>query len=261
MQFIDTHAHLDDEQLAPDLGAVITRAQEAGVVAIVAVGTTLETSRQAVQLAREHTLVRAAVGMHPNYLGQASPADWSAVAELAREPEVVAIGETGLGRFRTDSPFDLQVDYFERHLAVARERKLPIVIHCRDAEEDVLRCLTAAAGTGRVSGVMHSFSGQAATAARCVELGLCISFAGQLTFKNRKFDALREVAKLVPLDRLLVETDSPYLAPEPHRGERNEPAHVRFTAERLAELRVMDPAALATATTANARRLFGLPDF
>ena len=163
-----------------------------------------------------------------------------------------------MDRVRTDSPFHLQVDYFERHLALARQRNLPIVVHCRDAEADVLRCLASSGGTGLVRGVMHSFSGQAATAAQCVELGLHISFAGQLTFKNRKFDALREVARLVPLDRLLVETDSPYLAPEPYRGQRNEPAYVRLTAERLAELRGLTPVELATVTTANARELLRL---
>ena len=258
MELIDTHAHLDDEQLAPDLDAVIARAKAAGVVTIVAVGTTLETSRQAVQLAHNHTIVRAAVGIHPNYAAQASAGDWQSVVDLSREPRVVAVGETGLDRFRTDTPFEQQVDYFERHLGLARERALPVIIHCRDAEPDVLHCLSAAAGAGPVRGVMHSFSGQAATAARCLELGLYISFAGQLTFKNRKFDALREVARLVPLDRLLVETDSPYLAPEPHRGERNEPAYVRLTAERLADLRGMTFAELAAATASNARRLFGI---
>jgi TatD DNase family protein len=257
MELIDTHAHLDDEQLAPDSDSVLVRARAAGVVAIVAVGTTFETSRQAVQLAGKHAIVRAAVGIHPNYAALAGAGDWRAVVELSREPGVVAVGETGLDRFRSDTPFDQQVDHFERHLGLAGERALPVIIHCRDAEQDVLRCLTAAAGAGPLRGVMHSFSGQAATAARCVELGLYISFAGQLTFKNRKFDALREVARLVPLDRLLIETDSPYLAPEPHRGARNEPAHVRFTAERLAELRGMTPTDLAAATASNARKLFG----
>jgi TatD DNase family protein len=138
---------------------------------------------------------------------------------------------------------------------LAGELGLPVVIHCRDAESDVLAVLERAPA-GSLKGVMHSFTGSAATAARCVELGLHISFAGQITFANRKFDALREVARIVPADRLLVETDSPYLAPEPHRGKRNKPAYVRFTCEQLARLRGMDTNELATVTSFNAKRLF-----
>jgi TatD DNase family protein len=258
MELVDTHAHLDDEQFASDLNAVIERACAGGVTAIVAVGTTLETSRRAVQLTHEHPGVRAAVGIHPNYAAQAADNDWSEIAQLARELEVVAIGETGLDRFRDDTPFELQRENFERHLFLARERRLPVIIHCRDADADVLPCLEIAAREGPVRGVMHSFTGQAATAARCLELGLYISFAGQLTYTNRKFDVLREVARVVPADRLLVETDSPYLAPEPHRGERNEPAHVQLTASRLAEIRGISFEQLANLTTSNARTLFQL---
>jgi TatD DNase family protein len=256
MELVDTHAHLDDDQFASDLTAVLERARAANVSTIVAVGTTLETSRRAVQLAREHAIVRAAVGIHPNYAAQATADDWSQIERLASEPEVVAIGETGLDRFRNDTPFDLQRNYFERHLGLSRQRQLPVIIHCRDADADVLPCLELAAGAGPVIGVMHSFTGQAATAARCLELGLYISFAGQLTYTNRKFDTLREVARIVPSDRLLVETDSPYLAPEPHRGQRNEPAHVQLTASRLAEIRGVSLDELANLTASNARTLF-----
>ncbi len=258
MQLVDTHCHLDDERFANDVDAVLSRAADAGVQSIVAVGTTLETSRRAIELARKTPLVRAAVGIHPNYVAASTHDDWPAVVALASEPEVVAIGETGLDRFRNDTPIEHQIESFHRHLGLSRECHKPIIIHCRDAEADVLRCLEDAASAGPVCGVMHSFTGQAATAARCVELGLYISFAGQLTFTNRKFDALREVARCVPADRLLVETDSPYLAPEPHRRERNEPAYVALTAQRLAELRQFEPAELSGITTENARRLFGL---
>jgi TatD DNase family protein len=258
MEFADTHAHLDNEQFEPDLAGVMDRARAANVMTIIAVGTTLQTSRRAVQLAREHPIVRAAVGIHPNYAAQAPDEDWPEIAYLSREPEVVAIGETGLDRFRDDTPFDRQRDYFERHLLLARERRLPVIIHCRDAESDVLPCLEAASSEGPLTGVMHSFTGQAATAARCLELGLYISFAGQLTYTNRKFDVLREVARIVPPDRLLVETDSPYLAPEPHRGQRNEPANVRLTAARLAEIRGLSLEQAADMTNANAQMLFQL---
>jgi TatD DNase family protein len=256
MQLIDTHAHLDDEQFAADRDAVIQRAQAAGVTAVLAVGTTLQTSRQAVRLAGQYPIVHAAVGVHPNYAAAAAPEDWDQLVELSSAAKIVAIGETGLDRFRTDTPFSLQVEYFMRHCDLARQRGLPLVIHCRDAEADLVEYLSGAAHPWQ--GVMHSFTGGAATAARCVELGLHISFAGQITYTNRKFDALREVARLVPPDRLLVETDSPYLAPEPHRGQRNEPAHVSLVAARLAAIRGLDNDELARVTTANARRLFQL---
>jgi TatD DNase family protein len=258
MELVDTHAHLDDERFASDFDAVLARARDAGLATILAVGTTLETSRRAVELARASPMIRAAVGIHPNYAAAADPSEWSAVCELAGAPEVVAIGETGLDRFRNDTPFDTQLDYFRRHIELSIARRLPVVIHSRDAEADVLACLGQAASAGPLAGIMHSFTGSAAVAARSIELGMHISFAGQLTFTNRKFDALREVARCVPLDRLLVETDSPYLAPEPHRGGRNEPAHVAITARRLAELRGMTPEELALHTTANARKLFRL---
>jgi TatD DNase family protein len=256
MEYFDTHAHLDDEQFASDFDAVVQRARDAGVTAVLAVGTTLATSRRAVELARANAMIRAAVGIHPNYAAAAEAADWPAVCELARAPEVVAVGETGLDRFRNDTPFEIQLDYFQRHLELSVNRRLPVVIHSREAEADVLACLERASSDGPLAGIMHSFTGSAATAARSLELGMHISFAGQLTFTNRKFDALREVARCVPLDRLLVETDSPYLAPEPHRGERNEPAHVALTARRLAELRGMAAEQMALQTTANARKLF-----
>lgn len=258
MELVDTHAHLDAEQFATDLDAVIDRARASGVAAIIAVGTTLETSWQAVQLAKKYHSVRAAVGIHPNHVAEA-PRDLGLIIAYAKEPEVVAIGETGLDRFRDDAPFEQQLEYFGRQARLAFDRQLPLVIHCRDAEADLLRCLEESAAARPLRGVMHSFTGTAATAARCVELGLHISFAGQITYTNRKFDALREVARLVPIDRLLVETDSPYLAPEPHRGQRNEPSFVQFTAQRLAELRGMSTDELASVTSANGRKLFRLP--
>jgi TatD DNase family protein len=257
MELVDTHAHLADEQFAADADAVLERAQSHNVSLIVAIGIDVETSRQAIELARRTPLIRASVGIHPNYANAARAGNWDEIAELARESEVVAIGETGLDRFRSDTPFDQQIDYFERHLALAESLKLPVVIHSRDADNDVISVLERqATRCATIRGVMHSFTGSAATAARCLELGLHISFAGQITFANRKFDALREVAKFVPDDRLLVETDSPYLAPEPHRGRRNEPAYVRLTSERLALLRGTGINEIGALTSANARLLF-----
>ena len=256
MRLFDTHAHLDEEAFRPDRAEVIARARQAGLERIVTIGTTAATSRDAVEIAESDPLVYAAVGIQPNYVSGEQPGDWEAIEELARRPKVVAIGETGLDRYWDHAPFDLQTEFFQRHIDLARRRGLPFVVHCRDAERDVVAQLRSAADVGPLQGVMHSFSGDVETARACLELGLYISFAGMVTFK--KNDALRAVAAAVPLDRLLIETDAPYLAPVPFRGKRNEPAYVEHTAECLANVRNMPVAKLAEATTANARRLFGI---
>jgi TatD DNase family protein len=257
MRLIDTHAHLDEEAFRPDRNEVVARAAAGGVAAIVSIGTTAATSREAVEIANAHPSVYAAVGIQPNYVSQAEPGDWELIEDLARRPRVVAIGETGLDRYWDHAPFDLQVEHFRKHLELARRLDLPFVVHCRDAEREVVGELKLAATAAPLRGVMHSFSGDAETATACIELGLYISFAGMLTFK--KNETLRRVAAQIPLDRLLVETDSPYLAPVPFRGKRNEPAYVRHTAECLATVRGLTLEQIAEQTTANARRLFRLP--
>jgi TatD DNase family protein len=255
---IDTHAHLDDPQLAADLPDVLARARAAGVAQVVTVATSAASSAACLALAGEHSSLSATAGIHPNHAAQAAPGDWDAVVRLAAAPRVVGIGETGLDRHWDDTPFPLQEEYFARHLELGRRTGKPVVIHCREAEADVLRMLRDAHGRyGPVRGVMHSFTGGRALAEECLRMGLYISFAGMLTYKNAA--ALREVASALPPDRLLVETDSPYLAPVPVRGKRNEPANVAHTAACLAGLLGMTPAALAERTTANARELFGLP--
>jgi TatD DNase family protein len=257
MTLIDTHAHLDDPRFAADLPAVLARAQAAGVARIVTIGIDRPTSEASLALARQHPQLAAAVAIQPNHAAESGPGDFDRIAELATDPLVVAVGETGLDRYWDRAPFELQEAFFVRHLALARRLGKPVVIHCRQAEADVVRVLAADfAARGPVPGVMHSFSGDAGTAAACLDLGLHVSFAGMVTYKTA--DSLRAVAATVPLDRLLVETDSPYLAPEPVRGKRNEPAHVAHTLRRLAAVRGEDAEALAAATTANARRLFGL---
>jgi TatD DNase family protein len=256
MQLIDTHAHLDEETFRHDVDHVVARAREAGVVAIITIGTTAASSRLAVELTKRYESVYAAVGIQPNYVAEAKPGDWEVIVELAREPKVVAIGETGLDRYWDHTPLDLQAEYFSRHIELARERDLPFVVHCREAEDDVVALLAAAAGSHRLQGVMHSSTGNLKTAEACVELGLHISFAGMLTFK--KNDSLRHVAARVPGERLLVETDAPYLAPTPYRGKRNEPAYVQHTAACLAETRGVAVEEIAAITTANARSLFGV---
>ena len=256
MRFFDTHCHLDEEAFSQDIDQVVARARDEGLVGLVTIGTTAASSRAAVDLAGRFPGVHAVVGIQPNYVAEASEDDWETIRGLAGKPGVVAVGETGLDRYWDHTPLDVQVEMFRRHMALAREHDLPFVVHCREAEADVLAELEREVGQGPLRGIMHSFSGDAATAARCVELGMHISLSGMLTYK--KNDALRGVAADIPLERLLVETDAPYLAPIPFRGKRNEPAHVRHTAECLAEVKGIAVEELAEATTANALRVFGL---
>ncbi len=256
---IDTHAHLFDERFAPDLPAVLERAAAAGVERVVCLGIDRESNRQSVRIANEYPLVLAAVGIQPNHVAEATPGDWDEVVRLAEsEPRVVAIGETGLDRYWDRTPLSLQEEYFVRHIELARRLGKPFVIHCREAEADVVRVLRSEyTRHGPVRAVMHSFSGDQATVRACLEMGLYISFAGMLTYPSA--GNLREVAREVPLDRLLVETDCPYLAPQPVRGKRNEPAYVAHTAAVLATLKGVTVAELSEQTTRNARALFGLP--
>ena len=253
----DTHTHLDQPEFDATRDEVVAQALEVGVRRIVAVGTTAPSSRQSVQLARQYECVAAAVGIQPNYVAEAVEGDWDCVVQLVDEPEVVAIGETGLDRHWDFAPFELQQDYFDRHLRLAQERKLPFIVHMRDCEDDIMQMLREARRRGPLRGIMHSFTGEAAMAAECVELGLHISFAGMITYK--KSTGLRECAATVPDDRLLLETDSPYLPPEPVRGKRpNQPANLRHTAECVAGVRGVSLEQLAKQTTGNACRLFGL---
>ncbi len=212
------------------------------------------------RLAEEHDFF-AAVGIHPNSTAEAAPGDWQRVTALVGHPWVVALGETGLDRYWDFAPLPMQQEYLDRHLRLAQERDLPVILHCRDAADDLMPMLRAAADRGPLRGVLHAFSGDAALAAECLALGLYVSFAGNVTYSNRKFDPLRAAAKTIPDDRLLVETDSPYLVPQVFRGKkkRNEPAYMVHAAAFLAELREVPVEKLAPITTANARRLFRLP--
>jgi TatD DNase family protein len=258
VDLIDTHAHLDDERFAGDLPAVLERARAAGVRRIIIIATTAASSAACVALAARHAdILAASVGIQPNHVAEANPGDWDEVVRLVTAAGVVAVGETGLDRHWDYTPFAQQEDYFARHLELARRHNRAVVIHCRDAEADTVRMLRADFGWhGPVRAVMHSFTGDLATAQACLEMGLFISFAGMVTYKTAQ--NLRDVAARVPLDRLLIETDSPYLSPVPLRGQRNEPAHVIHTANCLADVLQIAPAALAEQTSENARRLFGL---
>jgi TatD DNase family protein len=255
MQLIDTHAHLDQPEFDDDRPEVVARAREAGVENIVAVGISADTSDVCVALASEYEGVRAAVGMQPNYLADAQPGDWDRIVAMLARPGAVAIGETGLDRYWDFTPFNVQQDYFDRHIRLSQERGLPFIVHMRDCDEDILVMLREARQRGPLNGVLHSFTGSRAMADESLAMGLYISFAGMVTFK--KSAELRSIAAAVPADRILVETDSPYLTPEPVRKiKRNEPAHVRHTAACLAEVRGVSLEAFAEQTTANAKRLF-----
>ncbi len=253
--WIDTHTHLDDNQFDSQRARVVARAQQAGVVAMLAVGTTADSSQTCVDLAGRFDAVFAAVGIQPNHTEQAEPDDWERIVRLSGEDRVVAVGETGLDRYWDYSPWAVQQDYFDRHIRLAQRRDLPLIIHMRDCERETVAMLEAASGRHTLRGVMHAFTGSAETAARCIELGLHVSFAGMVTYK--KSEELRAVAREIPAERLLVETDCPYLSPHPQRGQRpNEPALIVHTASCLAEVRGVDLATLAAQTTENTRRLF-----
>lgn len=262
MNLVDTHAHLDSSRYDKDRAAVISRAQEAGVTQMITIGGSLEASRRALALAQEYPFLYAAVGIHPHNAVDLNGAALAELRELAQQPKVVAVGEIGLDFYRDLSPRDVQRRAFQAQLAWAAKMSKPVVIHDRDAHQEVLEILADwAAGQARSPlagrlGVLHTFSGDLSMAERAIELGFYLSISGPVTYQNAR--DLPEVVRSVPLERLMVETDCPWLAPHPHRGKRNEPAYVRLVAEQIAALRGIELAKVAQATTANARRLFGL---
>lgn len=250
----DTHAHLQFEHFAGDLPQVVQRAREVGVRRILTLGTDLPSSRESLQIADRYPEVFAAVGIHPTEVHKTSPGDVSAIKELAKsEEKVVAIGEIGLDLYWKEVPLTDQLPILEQMLEVARELGLPVVIHNRDAQPEMQR-LFRQLGIRRLQGVMHSFAGTADDARFYLELGMHISFTGVITFKNFK---QTEVVKSVPPDRLLLETDSPFLAPVPYRGKRNEPAFVQYVARKLAEIHQIPVEEICRITFENARNLFG----
>lgn len=252
---VDSHAHLDHEQFAGDLDAVIQRAQAAGVRWIVTIGSDLASSEAAVQLAASYPCVYATVGIHPHDAVQFDEDAYRRMRELAAHPRVVAIGEIGLDYYYDHSPRPVQRAAFIRQLALARETGLPFVVHNREADADTMAILRDWAPD--LPGLMHSFAGSEAMLEECLAMGYMVSTGGMVTFRNA--DAIRAVMAQVPLDRLLVETDSPYLTPVPLRGRRNEPAYVQYVVAFLGEWRGVDPQHLAAVTTANACRFFRLP--
>jgi len=251
---IDTHCHLDFPDFSPERDAVVARARAAGVGRFVTICTHVTKFGQIAEIAEAYDDVFCTVGTHPNHALDEAEASPQELAALARHPKCVAFGEAGLDYHYNHAPKETAHRVFRNHIAAAREAGLPLVIHTRDADEDCAAILREEMGQGAFTALLHCFTASQALAETALELGLYISFSGVVTFKNSH--ALRDVAKHVPLERMLVETDAPFLAPTPHRGRRNEPAFVRDTARVLAEVKGIGEAEFADATTANAHRLF-----
>jgi TatD DNase family protein len=256
LRLFDTHAHLNTDSFQGDVDATVGRAKAAGVIGIAVIGIDVVSSKRACELAdRYPDYLHAVVGIQPNHAHEASTGDFEIIRSLASLPGVCAIGETGLDCYWDDAPMPIQQTYFDLHLELCRQNKLPVVIHMRESGPLIVDQLRRQSSIP--PGIMHSFTGDQNLAQECLDLGLMLSFAGMVTFKNS--DSLREVAKHVPEDRILIETDSPYLSPEPFRGKRpNEPARVEHVLRCLAEVRGIKPERLAEITTKNARRIFQL---
>lgn len=251
---VDSHCHLDFPDFAAERDAIVERAREQGVGRLVTISTKVHKFPEILAIAEAYEDVFCSVGTHPHYADKEPEITTADLVERTKHPKVVAIGEAGLDYFRNNSSVEGQERGFRRHIAAARETGLPLVIHAREADDDVARILEEESGKGSFPFVLHCFTGGEDLAKRGVALGGYVSFSGVITFK--KNEALRAVAAKVPADRVLVETDAPYLAPEPHRGKRNEPAYVTNTAKALATARGTDFATIARQTTHNFFRLF-----
>ncbi|HWR38814.1 MAG TPA: TatD family hydrolase [Patescibacteria group bacterium] len=252
----DTHAHIDDNRFDNDRDEVLQRAAEAGVSLILNAGACMESSARAVDLAARYPAVYAAVGVHPHDAKDVVVSDYQQLADWHLLSKVVAVGEIGLDYYYDHSPREVQKEVFIRHIDLARQLGKPIIIHDRDAHGDVMD-IVKREGQG-VNGVFHCFSGSLEMMREVIKMGFYVSIAGPVTIKSAV--KLKEVAAAVPLERLLVETDCPYLTPNPYRGRRNEPAYVRYVAEEVARLRNMDLEELATTAAENGKRLFGIPE-
>ncbi len=252
---VDSHAHLDDPRFADDLDAVLQRAWDAGVRRILTIGNGKGPDDMAggIPIAEAHDWVFTSLGVHPHEAARVEERHYAQMEELARHNKVVAIGETGLDYYYDHSPREVQREVFRRQLEIAKKLDLPAIIHTRDAEDDTERILREVAPR---RGVIHCFTSTPALAEAALELGFCISFSGIVTFP--KSQALQDVARSVPADRLLVETDCPYLSPVPHRGKRNEPSFVTETARCVASLRGVTETEISAGTSANFVRLFGI---
>src|SRR5216117_2502968 len=253
---IDSHCHIDDARFDADREAMLQRARDAGIGHFVTIGCDLETSRAAVTLAQRHPFISATVGVHPHEVKLIKDGWYDELRLLAKSKGVVAYGEIGLDYHYDHSPREVQRQRFREQVRLARDLRLPVVIHTREAQEDTITILKEEKAS-ELGGVFHCFSGDAWLAKDALDLGFYLSFSGVITFQNATM--LRDIVKTVPLDRILVETDSPYLTPAPHRGKRNEPAHVRLVAEKIAAIQGMTADQIAELTSQNARRVFKIP--
>ncbi len=262
---IDSHAHLDSPDFDGDRDQVLARAHQQGVNTIITVGTDLASSRAALQIAQHYPDVFVSVGFHPNRTSQLRQDDLSRLVELTGDDKVVAIGEIGLDFYRKSSPRQRQLEAFQQQLDLAAEMALPVIIHCRDAHKEVLEILSRwvkstspSTGNGQRVGVMHCFSGDIMLAERYIELGFLISLPGSVTYPSARDKVA--VARQLPLERLLVETDSPFLAPQARRGQRNEPSYIPLIVDKIAQIRDIPAGTVGRATAQNAIRLFQLPN-
>ncbi len=250
--FIDSHCHLDFPELADNLDEILENMRQAGVSHALCVGVSLDRFPRLLAIAERHPHIFASVGVHPDHELDAEPTQEQLV-ELARHPKVIAIGETGLDYFRLKGDLEWQRERFRTHIRAAKACSKPLIIHTREAAADTLRVMREEGAT-EIGGVMHCFTETLEVAQAAMKLGFYISFSGIVTFRNAV--ALKEVAREIPLDRMLIETDSPYLAPVPFRGKLNQPAYVKHVAEEIARLRGVSPEEIGLATTENFRRLF-----
>jgi TatD DNase family protein len=253
MMLFDTHAHINDEKFDEDRDEVVLRAKENGVARIVNVGFNRETIPTSLALAEKYDFIYTAVGWHPQDAKDMVESDMDWLRELSCHEKVVAIGEIGLDYYWDTSPQDVQQEVFRKQIRLAKELNLPIIIHDREAHQDIVNILREEKAD-EVGGIMHCFSGSLEMAKECLSMNFYISFGGPVTFKNAKKP--KEIVKEIPLERLLIETDCPYLTPEPYRGKRNETGYVRYVAETIASLRGMDPEEFARLTFENAKRVF-----
>jgi len=256
MQFVDSHCHINFPELAANMGDVLAHMRENEVISALCVSVNLTDFPQVLALAEQHAHVYASVGVHPDYEGVEEP-DVARLVELAQHPKVIAIGETGLDYYRLKGDLEWQRVRFRNHIRASRESGKPLIIHTREAAADTLRIMVEEKAA-EAGGVMHCFTESWEVAEAALEMGFYISFSGIVTFKNAK--QLKEVAQRVPLERILIETDSPYLAPVPHRGKLNQPAYVKHVAEEIAKLRGISVNEVGQSTTENFKRLFKLND-
>ena len=252
---IDSHLHLDMSAFDHDRDNVIARGLDAGVVQMITIGCGLASSLRAIELAHEYPFIFATVGVHPHDAASANAEELEGIEKLLSEPKVVGIGEVGLDYHYMNSPKEAQQEIFRYFIRLALQSGYPLIIHSRDAEEDTLRILEEERQNQQIKGVIHCFNGSQNFAEKCLEMGFYLSVPGIITFSK----ALKKIIKKVPLSKLLIETDAPYLAPKPHRGNRNEPAYVTETGHKLAKILDVSSSELFKETTNNTRHLFGLP--